>query len=173
MPALKLIPWALFIAACATGIDEAILTLPVTAPEQPQTQEDTLKSLALRRAIEGQRTLIDVATLPSTHRIIIAELDGQVTARSLPASDSVSFVLLSDAEIRELADRHGHFVFVVVGAVRFAGDSAIVGIGTRWAPSRRNPGVVYLGGGVCPMQFRRLLGAWAIDTAYRGICVAS
>lgn len=81
----------------------------------------------------------------------------------LPVSDSVGVLLLRADEIHRLAERHGHFTYLIVSPALIAGDSARVSIATTWAASSRNPGLIYMSGGACSWQFRQRGGYWVFE----------
>ena len=142
-----------------TGFDRLF---PVS-PEAPRTDAEILLRMALRRAVVDEKAVPDYGLLPDPHKIVLLKSDSVVTARIVPASDSIRFIILSPDEVQEFADRYDHFVYISVGVGPVAGDSAWAGVATRWARSRKRPGIVYLSGGSCAWQYRKRDGTWTFE----------
>ena len=116
-------------------------------------------------------------TLPQRRRIALcAELgcwDGgpldSLTARMLPTSDRVEFVLLSRSDLETLTREVGTVTYGVVGRPEVAGDSAEVFVGVRTLV-REGPGATRAfrhGGSGYVLRFEKRAGAWR--PAARGV----
>jgi len=151
------------LASCTASIRETLPKLPPTTPEAPQSDAEILMQLALRRAVVDEKAVPDYGLLPDAHIIVVLKRDSLTNARILPQTPDVQFLLLTKEQIRELADQHGHFVYVIVSAGRIEGDSAQAGASTTWASSKRNRGIIYMSGGSCVWQFRKRHGTWQYD----------
>lgn len=151
------------VACGAPSIRDALPNLTPTIPQDPQTDAEFLMQLALRRAVVEERAVPDYGLLSDPHMIVVLKRDSTMTPRVLPRSSDVQFVLLTKEQIRELADRHGHFVYVTLSVGRIDGDSGQVGASTTWAPSKRNPRMVYMSGGSCAWQYRKHDGIWQYE----------
>ncbi|MDP3908975.1 MAG: hypothetical protein Q8Q14_01160 [Gemmatimonadales bacterium] len=162
MRAFAVVILSLF-TACVVGIQEALNDLTPTPPAAPATASDSVRALALRRAAIDEKQAIDYGLLPSKRLIIIRMAESTASPRMLPVSEDVRFLLLRWDEIHRLAERHGHFTYLIVSPAQVEGDSARVSIATAWAGSSRNPGTIYLSGGACTWQFHRRSGHWAFD----------
>ena len=155
--------WAVLLAGCSTpSIRDALIKATSTPAEAPATDSDVLLQLALRRVVEG-RAVPDYGLLPDSQVIVVLKRDSSITPRILPQTSQVRFLLLTANQIHLLADRYDHFVCLVVNVGRIEGDSAIVGAGTTWAPSKRRPGTLYMSGGSCAWQYRKRDDAWHFE----------
>ena len=157
---LRSVLFVTVMVGCTASIRETLPKLTPTTPEPPQSDSDILMQLALRRAVVDEKHVPDYGLLPDAHVIVVLKRDSLTTPRILPVTPDVRFLLLSKEQIRDLADRHGHFVYVIVSAGRIAGDSAQAGATTTWAASKRNPGIIYMSGGSCAWQYRKRDGTW-------------
>ena len=162
---------ALLLAFCTPSVPQTLATMPLAVPAAPTNDSETVLSLALQRAVMQENEVPDYRLLPDPTRIVLLKATSLISPRILPATDKVHFILLSPEEIHELAEGHGHFLYLGVGLLSLAGDSALVSIGTGWAPSRRNPGIVYLSGGSCNWIFRKLDGVWHFERS-RGCLIS-
>ena len=152
----------LWVACTTTTIRAALLNLPATPAEPSRTDADTLLQLALRRTVE-ERAVPDYGLLPDSQAVVVLRRNDSITPRILPQSSRVRFLLLTLDQIRDLADRYDHFVYVTVSLGKIEGDSAIVGAGTTWAPSKKRPGTVYMSGGSCAWQYRKREDGWHFE----------
>ena len=160
---VRLLVFICVLTGCASSIRDALPRLVPTSPETPQSDADVLMQLALRRAVVDEKAVPDYGLLPDPTTIVVLKQDSSITARILPQTSNIRFLLLSADEIRDLADRYGHFVYINVSAWQIQGDSGRAGASTKWTQSRRNRGVVYLSGGSCAWQFRKREGTWHFD----------
>lgn len=154
---------ALTFGGCARSLaplDEALARLTPTLPEAPLSAKDSVRSLALERAV-----VYGVRDYQPRSRVVISRDRGFASARVLPRLPSITFYIIDSTEIQALADRFGTIEYLLVGEATVQGDSATADIGYDFAV-RPNPGrgpFVGWGGGGCYWILRRHDRVWQIE----------
>ena len=156
-------------AACTTGLGYLSPFSP-TSPVSARSERDAAVSAALSHAFVEPGDVNGGHTLPQRRRIALcAELgcwDGgpvdSLTARMLPESRRVEFVLLSRAEIETLTREVGRVNYGVVGRPEIAGDSTSVFVGVRTLVLESTPAPREFshGGSGYVLRFKERAGAW-------------
>jgi len=119
----------------------------------PVTVSDTVVALALRYAVtEG------IPDFSPSSRVVV-QAEAWVSARALPALDSVSFYVLDYNRIQEVAHRSEDFTYLGLAPPKIRSDTVEIGIGSTWAYRKRGF-VSGMGGGGCVWVFTREGGGW-------------
>ena len=138
------------------------LSLTSTVPLPPRTTNDSVISTVLER--------VALSGLPDWHprrQIIIQNDSGVVSAFSLPQLDSVTFVVLTGAQIQQAANHDGHLNVLTVTRPTVNADTATASATSHWVWQQRPDRIGMMGSmSACGWRLRRLNGAWQIDSAF-------
>ncbi len=136
------------------------------APEA-DTRINSLIAAALQRAVITEKYVPDYELLGDKQSISLLDSTStgkKITEVALPDSETIKFILSSEADLQRRANEQGSFVYLHVGKVQLTGDSAIIWIGTAWALQQPPvPGLVYLSGGAYELKYTWREGRWIFD----------
>jgi hypothetical protein len=142
---------------------------PTAKGTAPQNDKEAVISAALTRAIvdkeipafdlltKDPRVALKNETLFNSDSMIDSLGSG-----ALPQSAGVRFILVSSAQIQDLAERSDSFVYVSVPSIHVIGNQATVVISTVLT-TRKNNGIAFKGGGWFELAYVKTSGNWHFD----------
>jgi hypothetical protein len=154
------------------------MDLEHTRPATPTTEKEALISMALRRVMVDGKGVNNYGWRGEEDEIALLNAIGlgdsaeALTARALPESDKVKFILLSPEQMKRLADCWGgYFVYHRVEIIDLRDEEAIIGIWEAWAHGSRS-GWPPAGGGGYRLLYRKQQGEWVFEKVLSAIFVS-
>lgn len=148
-----------------------------------KTDVDDLIHAAIRHAVVVERDIPDYGLIRNKRCFVLQNVRGpflEWSADPPEPLDSISFgyapqfehvriVLASPSEITEFAEGSGDFLYLVIGTIEIAADSARIDIGLNWAQSNQSRSrIAHLSGGGYRLAFRKRNDEWVFDRVISG-----
>ncbi len=153
----KLLALALF-AACSPRYHR--FSLATIQPTEARTVSDSIVAMVLLGAVTpgGLRGL-------QTDQPVIVQMDSAfLSSSALPRTDSVQFAFVDSTQAEQLANERGRLTVVSIARPIISGDTARSAYTARTIRGREKVGGMaeWL---TCFYRFRRIDGAWHVDSA--------
>jgi hypothetical protein len=143
---------------------EALRHVPATSPSLPRSDSDSIVATVLEQiAFHG------TVDLPPARLVVVKRDSAFPSSSALPRIGSITFFLLTEGDIRRVADRSGELSYLNVDHPKILGDSAVVSVSTALvvdaARADRGYGRYYRGPwnlGGCAWALKRVKGSWRV-----------
>ncbi len=144
------------LAACTPSLARDLQRLTPVSPAPAVTTVDSLVKLTLHNAI----VVHCEREPPCPPRLLLASPD--LSAGSIPSSETVAFVFATLSDLQALADRHDVIWYDYIHEIEVLSDSAEVLLGRTLVTGVNAPGMVDLGSSWCRWVFRRVESRWIV-----------